>query len=119
MKKLLFVEDEALIAFLFEDALSEAGYHITSAFDGQSALTLIKSRDSSFDGLITDVRLPGTITGWDVASAMREVNPSAAVVFMTGDSIIDCQEKGVEGSVLHHKPVAVDDVVASLSTLLS
>ena len=116
--RVLLVEDEPMIALLFEDALFDAGFDAVVAADGSFAFDILKNEPLSFDGLITDIRMPGIINGWDVARKFRELNPAAAVVYMTGDSMTDWRDHGVERSVLHHKPVPVDEVLGSLTQLL-
>ncbi|PDT17492.1 hypothetical protein CO670_07075 [Rhizobium sp. J15] len=58
MKDIFIVEDDALIAMLLEDMLSDLGYRVcASAPDLERALATAK--DSEFDAAILDVSLAG------------------------------------------------------------
>jgi DNA-binding NtrC family response regulator len=70
--------------------------------------------------LITDVNLGrDKLSGWDVAKRARELNPSVAVIYMTGDSGHDWAANGVPNSVLLLKPFAPAQVVTAVSQLLN
>jgi CheY-like chemotaxis protein len=53
----LLVEDETLVRLLANDILSEAGYRVLEARDGQDALTILEVHDS-IRAILTDVTMP-------------------------------------------------------------
>ncbi len=81
--KILLVEDEDLIRLLLSEALSDDGFLIVSAATGEEALSLI-SDGERFDVLFTDIQLPGSVDGLDIARFAREHYPIVPVVFTTG-----------------------------------
>ncbi|MEA1072060.1 response regulator [Sphingomonas sp. LY160] len=114
---LLLVEDEPLIRVSVADALTDGGYDVREAETADEALALLDS-DLNFLGLITDVRLRAE-SGWDLARHARQLSPSMAVIYMTGDSAADWAAEGVPNSMLLQKPFATAQMTTAISTLLN
>jgi CheY-like chemotaxis protein len=53
----LVVEDETLVRLLANDILTEAGYRVLDARDGQEALTILEV-NNSIRAILTDVTMP-------------------------------------------------------------
>jgi DNA-binding response OmpR family regulator len=68
---------------------------------------------------VTDVNLPGEISGWDIARRAREINDKLPVIYMTGGSAHEWASRGVPNSQLMPKPFAVAQVVTSVSQLIN
>ena len=113
------VDDEPVIAETLRDALEEAGYATTSASNGEDAIGLLESKSHDFRALITDVNLPGKITGWDIAHRARELSPLLPVVYMTGGAAAEWRANGVPESVLITKPFALAQVVTAVAQLMN
>jgi PAS domain S-box-containing protein len=79
----LVVDDEPTIRMLIGDTLSELGYQGIEVADAASGLKVLDS-DVKIDLLITDVGLPGGMSGKDMADAARAKRPSLKVLFITG-----------------------------------
>jgi two-component system cell cycle response regulator CpdR len=119
-KLLLLVEDEVLIAHALEDALLEAGFEIRTAHDGASALRVLEETPDAFRALITDIRLPNDgPDGFELAHRARELSPTVAIVYMSGDSAIEWTSKGVPKSVMLQKPFAIAQLVTAVSNLVN
>jgi DNA-binding response OmpR family regulator len=80
--RLLLAEDERAVRFTMAEALSDAGFQIMAASDGQRAIDLLLSPDS-IDVLVTDYNMPGA-NGVEVAQRARLLHPDMPVVFVTG-----------------------------------
>ena len=65
----LVVEDESAVRNLLLEALTEAGYHVLHAFDGNQGLAVAQAAPR-LDLLLTDVGLPG-LNGRQLAYACR------------------------------------------------
>ena len=63
----LIVEDDASIQSIVEDALIEGGFETAIAPSAEEAVTLLKSKVMDYRALVTDINLPGRLSGWDVA----------------------------------------------------
>ena len=79
----LVVDDEPTIRMLIGDTLGDLGYGAIEAADAASGLKLLKS-DVKIDLLITDVGLPGEMSGKDMVDAARATRPDLKVLFITG-----------------------------------
>jgi DNA-binding response OmpR family regulator len=114
------VEDEPLIQDMLQAPLKDGGYEVATAASGEEAVSMLEKQGSTFQALITDVNLGrDKLSGWDVAKRARELNPSVAVIYMTGDSGHDWAANGVPNSVLLLKPFAPAQVVTAVSQLLN
>ncbi len=71
MSKILIVEDERKLNTMISDYLVAVGYEPLSAFDGISALKLLKDEEPGF--VVLDVMIPG-IDGMDVLRRIREIS---------------------------------------------
>src|SRR5450432_172317 len=80
---IVVVDDEPLVRMLITDALSDAGYLILEASEGHSALKLLQANPQA-ELLVTDVGLPGSMNGRQLADAARSVRPDLKVLFVTG-----------------------------------
>jgi CheY-like chemotaxis protein len=81
----LLVEDEALLRHILGESLEDAGYRVTLAPDGDAAWSMIIG-GLAFDVLITDIRMPGSIDGLDLARHVIANHQSARVIVMSGFS---------------------------------
>ncbi len=81
-KKIMVVDDEAGIRNLLFEVLSEKGFHVTLAKDGQDSLTQMgKGR---FDLLITDINMP-RLDGIELLRRMKRAGREERVIVMTGE----------------------------------
>lgn len=117
--KILYAEDEPLIAAMVEDGLVEAGFQVFVAHDGHEAEILLAQHGDSLDGFITDVRLGNGPDGWELARTARTSNPSLPVIYTTGDSAHLWGSEGVPMSVAIQKPFVEAQVLLALTSLLN
>lgn len=82
------VDDEEVARQLLTDFLSDIGYHVQTAPDGETALSL--ARENPFDLIITDIRMPG-MSGIELIHSIRELNLDLDTNFIviTGYSSIE------------------------------
>lgn len=83
MKRVLLAEDEAILRVMAEEDLAELGYLVTTACDGEAALAVLES-GTGFDILVTDIRMPGKIDGWELARRARAAFPGIGIVYVSG-----------------------------------
>ncbi len=83
MTKILLVDDSKFLRLATERALARAGYDVTAATDGETALRL--AREKLPDLILLDMLLP-KMTGPDVLKALKSDPATAriAVVVFTG-----------------------------------
>ena len=87
IRRILIVEDEALVAFDNEHGLTEAGYEVVATVDSYVDAEAVISR-ASLDLVLTDIALNGDGDGHDVARAARA--KGVPVLFVTAR----CSEEG-------------------------
>ncbi len=80
----LLVEDEMVIRVMLADVLSDAGFAVQEAASGDEAAKLIRHPLVTFSLLVTDIHMPGTLDGLQVARLMRERQPGMPIIYMTG-----------------------------------
>lgn len=81
---ILVVEDEKSVRDLTIMILKNYGYQVLNAGSGDEALDVWKENSSKISLLLTDIVMPGGLTGWELARQLREVNPNLKVVHMSG-----------------------------------
>jgi DNA-binding response OmpR family regulator len=91
--KILLVEDEESLAIGLEFNLSEEGYHVVRAADGNMALDFFNSQD--FDLIILDIMLPFQ-DGFSVAEKIRKKSPQMPILMLTARTGIKDRVKGLE-----------------------
>ena len=111
--RILFVEDDPLIRELVVEVLRDEGYDVIHASNGEEALELCGRHFA--DVLVTDIRLPGEIDGWQIAERCREHNPRLPVVYATGFSPVEALP--VPGSLSLQKPYYPADIVKAVQNV--
>jgi CheY-like chemotaxis protein len=112
--RILVVEDEALIRAVMCDALTEAGFAVSEAEDGVSALA--KFRRNGADLLFTDIRLPGPLDGWSLADQLRSLAPELPAIFASG--YVEVEPHEILNSRFVRKPYSPSAVIREMRILL-
>jgi PAS domain S-box-containing protein len=97
---IMVVEDDPDVRRLTVTLLAAMGYTVLEAEDGETAMLLIHS-DRHIDLLLSDVVLPGDMSGPAVAEAAVANRPDLRVMFMSGyaEDVIRRDREGVETTV--------------------
>jgi PAS domain S-box-containing protein len=116
---ILIVDDEPTVRMLVSEAVTDAGYHGVEAADGPTALRLLESA-ARFDLLITDLGLPGGMTGQQLANAARLNRQDLKVLFITGYAENAVVENGLvpPDSRVLTKPFSIEALMQAVSSLL-
>lgn len=117
MRKLLYVEDEAVVAMSVVMALEDAGFGIVHVMNGAAAIAALQKGIDDYSGLLTDVRLP-EVDGWLIARHARKMRADMPVVYVSGDSAADWEKNGVKDSVMLSKPVSNDQLVSTVLSVI-
>jgi DNA-binding NtrC family response regulator len=93
---ILVVDDEQRQREIYRDILLDEGYETVTAPSGETALRLLAQK--RFDLVLTDLNLAG-MTGIELLSQILQVDPTCAIVLITGypsiESAIDATRRGV------------------------
>lgn len=79
----LVVDDEPMIRMIIVDSLSEAGFEVLEASSADEAMVLL-DRDSLVGTMITDVKMPGSMDGMDLAKAVSLRWEHISLLVMSG-----------------------------------
>jgi len=111
IRRILIVEDDALIAFDNEHALNDAGFSVVAAVDNAAdALRLIAG--GGIDLVMSDVNLRGEGDGVDVARAARDAG--IVLLFVSGHCPVDAQGLAI-GCLA--KPYTQRDLLGSIEVV--
>ena len=115
--RLLIVEDEEKTAAYLKKGLSESGFVVDHANDGEEGVFL--ASQTSYDLIILDVMMP-KLTGWEAIQRIRATNPSILVLFLTARDDVNDKVKGLELGADDYlvKPFAFSELLARIRTLL-
>lgn len=91
--KILYVEDDEVLAFITKDNLEIQGYEVHHFLDGVEALKAYKK--SKFDICIVDIMLP-KMDGFTLASKIREIDVEIPILFLTAKSLKEDKIKGLK-----------------------
>jgi DNA-binding NtrC family response regulator len=116
--RVLVVEDESLVAMALEDTLTDAGFTVISAGDASSAIQKLENEHSHIQAVVTDIRMPGQLSGWDVAYRARDLEPQMPVIYCSGDKAVDWSARGVPGSVMLRKPFSLDQLATMVAKMI-
>ena len=104
MTAVLVVDDEAGMRETLTDILEDAGYRVSVAADGDTALARMRAED--FDVVLMDIRMPGR----DGVSVLHEMGgPPPKVIMMTAYAVEDQLRQAVRDAyAVVHKPFQID-----------
>lgn len=83
---IFLVEDEALVRAVARKTLSRFGYHIIEAESGAEALEIWKKHHDRIDLLLTDIVMPGGVSGHELATQLQSEQPELPVICASGYS---------------------------------
>ena len=104
MISVLIAERDAADARALREQLEASGCGAIVVTDVEDAAGLIEAEGGSLSGLIVNIELSDGMSGWDLARRLREVNPAAAVGYISALGHGDWAINGVPNSVLIGAP---------------
>lgn len=108
----LFVEDDPLVRDAVSQALRDAGFEVLVAHDGEQAVALL-------DGgarpavVFSDIVMPGSVSGIDLAAIVRQRDPGLPVVLATGYTE---RQPAIPGVRVLAKPYPIERLVTLLAS---
>ena len=109
MKKILVVDDEAIIRENLSRILSEEGYDVSTEASGQAGLNFMAAND--VDIVLLDLNLPD-IHGLDVLQQAKTLDPDLLVIIITGYASIESAVKALKMGAYDYikKPFKADAI---------
>ena len=118
-ERILFVDDEDLLAELGKGRLEKLGYEVTAVADSTEALEVFLTEPSRFDLVVTDQTMP-EMTGLDLAQRLLNIRPEIPVILCTGYSDSVSEEKalamGIRGFLM--KPLGKKELAEAVRRAL-
>ncbi len=114
---ILVVDDDDTMRLAMGRVLERGGFEVTRCRDGREALAALGRRP--WDGMVTDVRMPG-IDGRELLSRALAIRPGLAVVMVTAfgtvEDAVDAVRRGAADYLL--KPFAPEALLAAVRRAL-
>jgi PAS domain S-box-containing protein len=118
-ERILFVDDEKMLADIGQIILEELGYSVTVCTKSLDALAVFQKQPDAFDLVITDQTMP-ELTGNDLVRRLLQIRPDIPIILCTGYSSQISGEKatslGIKGFAM--KPLAKNDLAALIRKVL-
>lgn len=116
--KILLVEDEQTLAMIIKDTLSDEGFDITLAEDGEKGLKYYL--DNKPDLLIADVMIP-LLNGFEMVSKIRQSDKTIPILFLTARSAIKDVVEGFERGANDYlkKPFNMQELIIRIKALVN
>jgi len=116
-KRILVVDDESAIRFLYEEELKEAGYKVFTAASGTEALKFLD--ENKVDLVVTDLKMPET-SGLAMIPYLHKYNPKLPILVVTAfpqyEGLLVGEENSVKGFFV--KPVKMADLKARIAQIV-
>ena len=115
--RILVIEDERRVRSFLERGLTEAGFSVDAATDGQAGLDLALVHP--YDAIVLDLMLPKK-DGLSVLRELRAAGRSVPVLILTARDEVDDRVRGLDAGADDYlpKPFAFAELLARLRALL-
>ena len=112
----LVVEDEMLLRMKVVDMVEDAGYIPVEAVDADEAMAVLRSR-SDIALMLTDVQMPGSMNGLELAHAVHERWPPIKIILASGQLKLSVSEIP-QDSRFFGKPLQSAEIIAEMRNML-
>ncbi|NLS00812.1 response regulator [Rhizobium sp. P38BS-XIX] len=112
MPAVLVAEDEALIRMMLCDALEEEGYRVFEASCVLEAVAILGKH--AIDALITDIDMPGGLSGIDLAWLVERTCKNTAIIVVSGGDAHASEKLPARARFLP-KPYNLEDITSILA----
>lgn len=117
---ILVVEDEPAVRQLASRFLRDSGYRVLEADSGVAALPVWQEHNQSIDLLLTDLVMPGGMSGRQLAERLLADKPSLRVIYTSGYStdFADLESSLRDGHKFLSKPYRFDTLAKTIRAAL-
>lgn len=115
--RILIIEDEKKTSAFLQKGLSQRGFFVEAAENGEDGL--LSARAGNHDLIVLDVMLPGR-DGWSIITELRHANLHTPVLFLTARDLVRDRVKGLELGADDYliKPFAFSELFARIRSIL-
>jgi CheY-like chemotaxis protein len=114
----LLVEDEPLVRMAAADDLQDAGFHVLEAANADVALAVLESCSDDVQVLFTDIDMPGSMNGLDLAENVQQRWPHISLLISSAYHRPGPETLPDDGRFVP-KPYCSDDVVQQIRELVT
>ena len=113
---ILVVDDESVIREGLSRILEAGGFAVETAKNGHAAIELLQQKE--FDLIITDLKMPG-MNGFEVLSAVKVLQPEAAVIMITGFATVETAVEAMKSGAADYlvKPFSFNELLARIQAI--
>lgn len=115
-RPILLIEDEPSVIAFLRAALERRGYSVVDASSGEDGLKRLSS--GQYAGVISDIRMPGSVNGADVHAWIKKNRPElkARVILISGDTANSETQAFLaqSGTPCIEKPFRVQQLIATV-----
>jgi DNA-binding NtrC family response regulator len=114
-EKILFVDDEPMLADISKKILESIGYQVAICTTSNEAFTTFTKDPAAFDAVITDYTMPH-MTGLELAQELIRIRPDLPVILCTGYSDAITQAKATAVGICEFivKPLKTHELAKTL-----
>lgn len=115
--RILLIEDEKKLSHYIKMGLTETGFAVDTAYDGEEGLYL--AREEAYDAIILDVMLP-KLSGIEVCKQLRGFKKDTPILMLTARSETEDKILGLESGADDYltKPFEFAELKARINALL-
>ena len=115
---ILVVDDRSGDRVTLMQILSDKGFRVAGAADGAEAVEMV--RGSHYDVIFMDIKMPG-IDGVQTFQEIKQVDPAARVIFMTGFVLEDSVKQAVEEYAypVASKPLDIENILGLVAQIVA
>jgi CheY-like chemotaxis protein len=113
MASVLLVEDEPDVSEMLAEVLEDLGHTVCRVADGRAALEAVDSGLHP-DVVVTDMMMPGELSGLALARELRARIPGLPVVLATGSNLVGSAEFRASGLPALRKPFRATELEAAM-----
>lgn len=116
--RILIADDEDDLRMLLEHVVTGAGYDVTTAADGEEAISMLGK--NTYNVVLLDIQMPNT-SGIEVLKYIQKNTPSTKTIILTGYAdlkhAMEAREFGAQDFI--SKPYKVEEVMMTIRRLLA
>jgi DNA-binding response OmpR family regulator len=118
-RKVLLVEDEALVAMFATDALTELGYDVVEAATARAALDEVGSGRNHFAFAVVDFGLPDR-PGEELVAELKALRPELPIIIASGytEDVLQSRVKTSNGLAFLTKPYDLVSLQSAIDALV-
>lgn len=108
---ILVTEDEESVRSLVQRVLVRHGFQVIEAASGDEAVNIWAAHRDKVSILLTDIVMPGTLNGHDLAARLAADKPELKIVTMSGYDPAEVRGHVLAGALHLRKPFTTDDLL--------